>query len=57
MRFHTLMRLLRAPEPLDHPAFVYERKLDGFRALAIIRGDGCELIRRTATRFVDLALA
>jgi ATP-dependent DNA ligase len=26
------MRLLRVPEPFDHPDFVFEPKLDGFRA-------------------------
>ena len=29
------MRLLRIPEPFDHPDFIFEPKLDGFRALAI----------------------
>ena len=33
----TPMRLLRIPEPFDHPDFVYEAKLDGFRALAHVR--------------------
>ena len=28
------MRLLRIPEPFDHPDFVFELKLDGFLALA-----------------------
>ena len=27
------MRLLRIPEPFDHPDFVYEVKFDGFRAI------------------------
>jgi ATP-dependent DNA ligase len=26
------MRLLRIPEPFDHPQFLYEVKFDGFRA-------------------------
>lgn len=32
------MRLLRITEPFDHPEFVYEPKIDGFRALAHVRG-------------------
>jgi ATP-dependent DNA ligase len=34
----TPMRLLRIPEPFDHPDFIFEPKLDGFRALAHVRG-------------------
>lgn len=40
------MRLLRMPEPFDHPDFVFEPKIDGFRALAHIRGHQCELVSR-----------
>jgi bifunctional non-homologous end joining protein LigD len=40
------MRLLRIPEPFDHPACVFEPKLDGFRALAVVRGHRCELVSR-----------
>jgi bifunctional non-homologous end joining protein LigD len=32
------MRLLRLPEPFDHPDFMYEVKFDGFRALAHVTG-------------------
>jgi hypothetical protein len=32
------MRLLRIPEPFDHPDFLYEVKFDGFRALAHVTG-------------------
>ena len=32
----TPMRLLRIPKPFDHPDFIFEPKLDGFRALAAI---------------------
>lgn len=38
------MRLLRIPKPFDHPHWIFEPKMDGFRALAHIeghlRGDG-----------------
>jgi hypothetical protein len=27
------MRLLRIPEPFDHPDLVFEPKIDGFRAV------------------------
>ena len=47
----TPMRLLRIPEPFDHPDFVYEPKLDGFRALAHVRGHRCELISRNGHTF------
>src|SRR5687768_16808856 len=40
------MRLLRIPEPFDHPEFVYEPKIDGFRGLAHVRGHCCELVSR-----------
>lgn len=45
MKFYP-MRLLRIPEALDHPDFIYEPKIDGFRALAHVRGHCCELISR-----------
>jgi bifunctional non-homologous end joining protein LigD len=45
------MRLLRIPEPFDHPEFLYEAKLDGFRALAYVTGHRCELVSRNGYRF------
>ena len=45
------MRLLRIPEPFDHPDFVYEPKIDGFRALAQVPGHRCELISRNGHVF------
>jgi ATP-dependent DNA ligase len=38
------MRLLRIPEPIDHPDFLYEVKHDGFRALAHVQGHHCQLV-------------
>jgi hypothetical protein len=32
------MPLVRIPEPFDHDQFLFELKQDGFRALAVIRG-------------------
>jgi bifunctional non-homologous end joining protein LigD len=40
------MRLLRLPEPFDHPEFLYEVKFDGFRALAHVNGHHCQLVSR-----------
>jgi len=47
----TPMRLLRIPEPFDHPEFIFEPKLDGFRALAHVKGHRCELVSRNGHRF------
>jgi hypothetical protein len=40
------MRLLRIPQPFDHPDFIFEPKIDGFRALAHVTGHHCELVSR-----------
>ncbi len=40
------MRLLRIPEPFDHPDFLFEPKIDGFRSLAYIDGRDCQLVSR-----------
>jgi len=45
------MRLLSIPEPFDHPDFIFEPKIDGFRTLAHVRGHRCELISRNGTTF------
>jgi len=45
------MRLLRVPEAFDHPDFIFEPKLDGFRALAHVRGHRCELVSRNGHTF------
>jgi bifunctional non-homologous end joining protein LigD len=45
------MRLLRIPDAFDHPEFLFEPKLDGFRALAHIRGHRCELVSRNGHVF------
>jgi ATP-dependent DNA ligase len=51
MRELIPQRLIRVPEPFDHPAFVFEAKIDGVRALAQIRGHQCELISRNGHTF------
>src|SRR5688572_29139933 len=45
------MRLLRIPQPFDHPDFVYELKLDGFRGVAHVHGGACQLVSRNGYRF------
>jgi bifunctional non-homologous end joining protein LigD len=45
------MRLLRIPEPFDHADWIFEPKLDGFRALAHIEGHRCTLISRNGHIF------
>jgi bifunctional non-homologous end joining protein LigD len=40
------MPLVRIPEPFDHPEWLFELKLDGFRALAHIEGHHCRLVSR-----------
>src|SRR3954468_16850600 len=47
----TPMRLLRIPEPFDHPDCIFEPKLDGFRALATVDGHRCKLVSRNGNRF------
>ena len=51
MRHVTPMRLLRLPKPFDSPAFVFDPKLDGFRALAHVRSNRCELVSRNGYTF------
>jgi bifunctional non-homologous end joining protein LigD len=45
------MPLRRRPTPFDHPDWVFELKLDGFRALAVIRHGRCQLISRNGHAF------
>jgi ATP-dependent DNA ligase len=45
------IRLLRIPEPFDHPDFNFDRKIDGFRALAYVCGHHCELVSRNGHMF------
>jgi bifunctional non-homologous end joining protein LigD len=47
----TPMWPLRIPKPFNHPDFVFEPKLDGFRALAHVRGHRCELVSRSGYTF------
>jgi hypothetical protein len=40
------MPLIRIPAPFDHPDWLFEVKLDGFRALAHIEGHLCRSMSR-----------
>lgn len=48
--FHP-MRLLRIPEAFDHPDWISEPKMDGFRALARVEGHRCTLVSRDGHTF------
>jgi hypothetical protein len=52
MRSVYPMRLLRIREPFDHLDFIFEPKLDGFRALAIVRGASASSCPATAAALV-----
>jgi len=45
------MRLLRIPKPFDHPDWIFEPKMDGFRALAHVKGHHSTLISRNGHIF------
>jgi len=45
------MPLLRVAEPFDHDEWIFELKLDGFRALAHIDGHHCGLVSRNGHTF------
>ena len=45
------MRLLRIPEPFDHPDWLYEVKFDGCRAVAHVAGHHCQLVSRNGHTF------
>jgi bifunctional non-homologous end joining protein LigD len=49
------MRLSRRPEPFDSEEFLYELKIDGFRALAQIADGKAELISRNGNVFRGFA--
>src|SRR3954470_960695 len=44
-------RLLHIPEPFDHPDWIFEAKMDGFRSLAHIDAHRCTLVSRNGHVF------
>ena len=49
------MPLLKRLFPFDHPEWLFELKYDGFRALAVIRDGGAQLISRNGNTFASFA--
>jgi ATP-dependent DNA ligase len=47
-------RLSRRPEPFDSDEFLYELKVDGFRALLHLEDGKGELVSRNGNTFMDL---
>ena len=48
------MRLSRRPEPFDSEDYIYELKIDGFRALAYIENGQCDLVSRNGNNLPEL---
>jgi bifunctional non-homologous end joining protein LigD len=48
------MRLTRRPEPFDHAEWIFELKLDGFRALVYIENGEGRLVSRNGNTFASL---
>ena len=49
------LRLSRRPEPFDSDEFIYELKIDGFRALAHLSDGKGELVSRNGNTFHGFA--
>ena len=49
------MRLAVRRDPFDHPDWIYELKLDGFRSFAVIEPGTCELVSRNAHVYKSFA--
>jgi bifunctional non-homologous end joining protein LigD len=51
------MRLRLIKEPFDHPDYVYELKMDGFRAITYIQNGECKILSRNSRvlRFPSLS--
>jgi bifunctional non-homologous end joining protein LigD len=50
------MPLRRHPEPFSDPAYLFELKHDGFRALAKVRDGACRLISRNGNAFGSFSM-
>src|SRR5207302_10970111 len=51
----NFMPLLKRAAPFDDPAWIFELKYDGFRALAIIEHGGAQLLSRNGHPFASFA--
>jgi bifunctional non-homologous end joining protein LigD len=45
------MPLARFDAPFDHPDWIFEPKMDGFRAVAYVKGGACRLVSRNRNAF------
>lgn len=45
------MPLARLDEPFEHPDWIFEPKMDGFRAVAYVEGGTCRLVSRNRNAF------
>jgi ATP-dependent DNA ligase len=45
------MPLARFDVPFEHPDWIFEPKMDGFRALAYVEGGACRLVSRNRNAF------
>ena len=43
--------LARFDEPFEHPDWIFEPKMDGFRAVAYVEGGTCRLVSRNWNAF------
>jgi hypothetical protein len=48
------MPLARFDSPFEHPDWIFEPKLDGFRAVAYVEGGICRLVSRNRNAFKTL---
>jgi hypothetical protein len=51
------MPLARFDAPFEHPDWIFEPTLDGFRAVAYVEGGACRLVSRNRNVFEPLAQA
>jgi bifunctional non-homologous end joining protein LigD len=45
------MPLARFDRPFEHPDWIFEPKIDGFRAVAYVEGNACRLVSRNHNAF------
>ena len=48
------MPLARFDSPFEHSDWIFEPKLDGFRAVAYVEGGACRLVSRNRNAFKDI---
>jgi hypothetical protein len=49
------MPLARFDRPFEHPDWIFEPKMDGFRAVAYVEGGACRLVSRNHNAFKTFA--